>query len=269
MPATKKHLRLTIFGDYTPSSEDAPEVWAVNLRQILCFADIDDMGAFPDDWSPVANSSSHIETDWDTITNYGVDGPLTKTFDPESYLTDYVMPTLQTWSTQNAFSNHVRTLGAALYPCDTTGTAIDGSVARGTFHTPLLGGGSAKMLPSENSLVTSWVTHRNGPRGRGRIYPPPITTDMIDSYGQVDTSSADTYKALGVALIEGLAFRQTLGLGPNVRSVVTGPATTGGLGAYSSYACIVGVRVGLVVDTQRRRRNKLPEKYRSATVTQV
>jgi hypothetical protein len=266
--AEKKHLRLTIFGDYTPSSEDAPEVWACNLRQVLNFGSTDPMDTFPDNWSVIGASSSHTETDWDTVTNYTIDGPLTNSFDPESYLTDYVMPTLGTWSTQNAFSNHVRTLGAALYPCDTTGNAIDYSVARGTFHTPLLGNGSAKMLPTENSLVSSWTTGRNGPRGRGRIFPPPITTDVIDSYGQVDTSSADTYMAIAVDLIEGLAFHGVGTDGAVVQTVVTGPATSAGMGRYSSYAVITGCRVGLVVDTQRRRRNKLPEKYRHTTVSQ-
>jgi hypothetical protein len=71
------------------------------------------------------------------------------------------------------------------------------------------------------------------------------------------------------ALIEGLSYSGTGGSTAHLRSVVTGPSTTGGVGKYQGYATILGVRVGQILDTQRRRRNKEPESYQAETITQV
>lgn len=262
-------MRMTIHGDYTPGSAVAPEVWAVNIRQALVFGSVDDVGVFPSNWDVASDFSTATETDWDLETTWGADGPLTTSFDVKSYLNDYVGTTVSNWVGVAGFSSHVRVLGVNLYPCDTTGKAIDGNYARLTYHTPPLGSSSSKMLPPENSIVASWETHKIGKRGRGRIYPPPVTVDALTSYGVVDSSFAGDYMDQGKALIEGLSYSATAGTGPHVRSVVTGPSSSGGWAPYTHYATILGIRVGLVVDTQRRRRNKLPEGYLEEAVTQV
>lgn len=267
--AGEKHLRLTIFGDYTDGSEESREVWAVNVRQALVFGSIDPLGTFPSNWTAAPHFSTHTETDWDTSTTWEADGPGSLTFDPESYLTDYVGASVTNWINGAGFSNKVQVLGASLYPCDTSGRSIGSNVAHLTYHTPPIGGSSAKMLPTENSVVLSWSTDRLGKRGRGRIYPPPITSDALDSYGLVADGWLSTYKNAAKNLIEGMAFHGTGTAAPAVETVVTGPSSGGGLGAYLSYGVINKVRVGHVVDTQRRRRNKIPENYSSADISQA
>ena len=266
--AGEKHMRLTIHGDYTPGSVDAPEVWAINLRQALVFGSVSDVDNFPSNWSVDPNFETHTETDWTTSKTWIATGPLGATFDPESYLTDQVGPALQNWMGAAGFSNHVRCTGASIYPCGTDGKAIGHNVAHLDFTTIPVGTSSGKMLPTENSAVVSWVTHVLGARGRGRVYPPPITVDALTSYGVLDSSWAATYLNSHKNTIEALSYSSVGAGGAHVRSVVTGPSSTGGAAPYTRYGTIIGARVGQVVDTQRRRRNKLPEAYQSEAVSQ-
>lgn len=267
--AGEKHLRLQINGDYVSSSPLGGEVWACNLRLALVFGSVDDVGTFPSNWSPVANFSSHSETDWDTTTTYDIDGPLTSTFDPESYLTDYVMPSLQVWMPTVQHHGISRCTGASLYPCDTSGNAISGNVAHGIFHTPVAGTGSGSCLPLENAVVNSWETHVLGPRGRGRIFGPVPPVGAVDGTGTLTDTYVNAEVAAGKALVEGLSYSGTGGATAHVRVVVTGPSSGGGISPYTKYGTIIGLRVGHVVDTQRRRRNKQPERYVHDTITQV
>ena len=264
----KKHMRLSVHGGYKPGVAGT-EIWNFNLRQALVFGSVDDVGLFPDNWEVVANFSTHTEADWTTETTWTGDGPLTASFDPESYLTDYVGPTLQAYAAAGGFSSRTTWLGANLYPCDTTGNAIGGNYARLTFTTELDGGASGTMLPIENSLVASWETHKIGRRGRGRIYPPVVTTTALSGDGFAGSTFVTSYMDANKALITGLSYSGAGGTAPRVRSVVTGPSSSGGVGSYSGYATILGVRVGQIFDTQRKRRNKENESYQEESLTQV
>lgn len=264
----EKHMRLTIYGDYTAAS-DHPEIWAVNIRQALVFGSVDPIGTFPSNWDVVETPASHTETYWTTRTSWHAVDLLTSTFDPELYLTTNVGPALQAWiGGAGKFRTSVRCLGAKLYPCDTTGKSIDGNVAELVFTTANTGSETGNMLPPEVSCCYSWETARHGPRGRGRIYPPPVTVAANDTYGLVTTSAQTSFLSAGKNLIESLSASSVALLGAHVRSVVTGPGKVGATRKYLDYAVINGVRVGLVWDAQRRRRNKLAEAYSASTITQ-
>jgi hypothetical protein len=266
--AGEKHLRLTIAGNYTAGAEDNPEIWAVNLRQALVFGTIDPLGTFPSNWSVNPSFSTHSDADWDTTTTYNISGPGGLTFDPESYLNDYVGASVTNWIEGAGFSNKVQVETASLYPCDSSGASIGGNVAHLTYHTPPVGGTSGGMLPTENSVVLSWSTERLGKRGRGRIYPPPVPVGALDTYGLVSDSWRSTYQNAAKNLIEGMAFHSVGIEHPSVETVVTGPSSSGGLAPWTAYAVITKVRVGKIVDTQRRRRNKLGEAYTEQDISQ-
>jgi hypothetical protein len=265
----EKHLRLQINGDYVSSAPLGGEVWACNLRQALVFGSVDDVGTFPTNWSVTPDFNSHVETDWTTTTTYGIDGPLSTTFDPTSYLTDYVMPTLAVWMPSTLHHGIARVTGASLYPCDTSGNAIGGNVAHGIFNTPVAGTGSGNCLPLENTVVLSWETHVLGPRGRGRIYGPVPPVGAMNGVGVLSDTYVTDAVASAKALIEGLSYSGTGGTTAHVRTVVTGPSSGGGISPYTRYGTIIGTKVGYVVDTQRRRRNKEPESYVEDSITQV
>jgi hypothetical protein len=118
-------------------------------------------------------------------------------------------------------------------------------------------------------VVLSWETHVIGPRGRGRIFSPVPPVGALNSVGVLSSTYQDDAVASAKALLEGLSYSGTGGTTAHLRSVVTGPSSGGGISPYTRYGTIIGVRVGSVVDTQRRRRNKQPEAYVEDSITQV
>ena len=82
-----------------------------------------------------------------------------------------------------------------------------------------------------------------------------------------DIRAATDLRDAAVTMLQGLALDGDPALGPNTRPVVTGPTAKSGQPPYTQYAVVNGVRVGQVIDTQRRRRNKEREAYVEADVT--
>lgn len=267
----EKHMKLMVQGTYAgPGSGTPPEnaeVWAFNIRQALVFGTVDDLGTFPSNWDVLPEFAASSEAHWDLTTTWKAHWS-TQTFEPADYLNDYVCPSLTAFMASSGIAAIVKLSSASLYPCDTTGNSIGGNVATATFTTGYYGGGSGHPLPLENSVVTSWGTNRLGRRGRGRIYGPVPSVAAINADGLLDSTVLADILSKSVALIEGMAYSGSTGDAPHVKSVVTGPASSGGLAPYTEYAVINSARVGQVVDTQRRRRNKEPEAYSSAAVSQ-
>jgi hypothetical protein len=115
------------------------------------------------------------------------------------------------------------------------------------------------MLPAECSVVGSWITQRIGRKGRGRIYLPPTGSAVISDGGEMaPTQTAHVVEGL-VSFLEAAAITPT---GPGNHWAL--PIVTGA--PYTSYAEIDGVRVGSIVDSQRRRRRQAPEVYANAAV---
>lgn len=118
--------------------------------------------------------------------------------------------------------------------------------------TPLVGGGAPRM-PAQCALVFSLRTDTPGARGRGRIYWPclsaSIGTDLRMTTASLAPTLADfrTYALALQAAIGGAAV-PTLALNLAVRSR-----------ASKTTPHVRRVLLGNVVDTQRRRRDRLPE----------
>jgi hypothetical protein len=111
-------------------------------------------------------------------------------------------------------------------------------------------------LPPQNSIAVSWRTQQIGSRGRGRIFLPSSTSGSL-SQGHVSSGAASDITAAAVTFLEALAFTSSSW---NVIPIVTGKPFVG-------YGVINQVRVGSIMDTQRRRRNRLTEVYTSTNVT--
>lgn len=174
--------------------------------------------------------------------------------DPDSYLSDIATP-LETWY---AASSSVMRGDSHLKWVKANNIAADGTYADPVTHvhdyaTPVAGGAAAGPMPAMLTCCFSWVTAAaRGPAHTGRIYPPvwlPATSSEIISDAN-RTSYANSGKDLLLVLANGFAdvFGQ-----PSVVSKV-------GIG-YKRH--ITGVRVGSVIDVQRRRKNALPEVYSS------
>lgn len=129
-----------------------------------------------------------------------------------------------------------------------TGKYLDEANADSHFlATPPVGVGGAQ--DAQVSICSSWVTAvTRGYANKGRIYPPSGLTNVNTSTGQITPTQALNQAQATLSLITVIN-----GFG-EAKAVVfskTGQVTRQ----------ITGVRVGLIPDTQRRRRSQLVEDY--------
>jgi hypothetical protein len=130
-------------------------------------------------------------------------------------------------------------------------------------------GSGSGTLPAENSVVLSLYGYDPATYGgtaagqlRGRMYLPTPAAASLDSTGMVTASIVDTqlehwqdwYDDITGALTGGIHVR------PVIRSL-------GGKYGPEGAAEVGWWRMGRLVDTQRRRRNKLDEDYHTVPVT--
>jgi len=124
--------------------------------------------------------------------------------------------------------------------------ATDGQITRVEVVLALTGVGAGEMLPFQCATVVSLLTASATRHGRGRFYLPPLAALVLDG-GRISAAS------LAVLDTAWTAFFSSLN-GDNITPVVrnrTGHVST----------TVTSARIGDVIDTQRRRRNKLTETY--------
>lgn len=133
-------------------------------------------------------------------------------------------------------------------------------VAEATRSTPVTGQG-APTFPSTSSVVLSLRTSTPGGRGRGRLYWPLLSASvqaqtfrLPATYTQNMATAASSY----LTLIQN-AIRDNAGVFPftSINTCVVSRAS-------GERPHITRIMVGDVVDTQRRRRDRLAEAYASA-----
>lgn len=108
------------------------------------------------------------------------------------------------------------------------------------------GTSTAALLPPQNSVVVSWGSVSATRSGRGRMYLPAFTVVALDD-GLVLSAAQTKIKAAAQNLLDSFSGAGVTPVLLNRVSKATTPITT--------------VRVGNIVDTQRRRRDKLVETY--------
>jgi len=129
--------------------------------------------------------------------------------------------------------------------------ATDGQITRVEVVLALTGVGAGEMLPFQCATVVSLLTASATRHGRGRFYLPPLAALVLDG-GRISAAS------LAVLDTAWTAFFSSLN-GDNITPVVrnrTGHVST----------TVTSARIGDVIDTQRRRRNKLTETQVVVTV---
>jgi hypothetical protein len=262
--ANEKHLLLTLQGDYVAGGL-AGEIWQTSVRLGLNFlTGLDPVGILPDNWDPEANPINRTETNWTISSNWTIGGPGINTFDPGDYLNDQAAPAVETFMANAELSNQVRVRALTLLP---VGSPNGKSVPAVPYQhgTPCtlewIGSGpggthSGTQLPVQNSVVVSLRTLQVGSAGRGRMFLPSPSSTLLAN-GRVSNVAAQDIAEGAKDFMEALAFT---GGNVNVRPIVTG-------GNFTRYAVVNRVRVGNVVDTQRRRRNRLQEVYYDQNVS--
>lgn len=119
-------------------------------------------------------------------------------------------------------------------------------------------GTGAPNMPPQCSVVTTLQTNIPTRRGRGRLYWPALAAEIDSSTLRISTGAAQGIAGSVGAWLQDVAdaFGTATPIQPAVVSEVGAMATP-----------IVSVRVGDVIDTQRRRRDQLLENYAVAPLT--
>lgn len=114
---------------------------------------------------------------------------------------------------------------------------------------------------AQNTVVVSLLTDaQRGRASRGRFYPPTGALVSSASTGRISNTLTQQMADSAAVLIEGLNNQPGLDLeDPTV-------VVASDLGEPGPVRPVTSVAVGDVVDTQRRRRNQLPELYSVATI---
>ena len=124
--------------------------------------------------------------------------------------------------------------------------ATDAQVTRAEVVLALTGVAAGEMLPFQCATVISLLTNSATRHGRGRFYLPPLAVSQTDQ-GRVSAAAMIVLDTAWTAFFDSL---NTDGVTPVVRNRTGHVSTT-----------VTSARVGNVIDTQRRRRNKLTETY--------
>lgn len=257
--AGEKHLYLTFGGTYEDSTEGT-EIWQFGVRCALVFGLVDDIGTLPNNWTVAPDAASSTSGDWDIVNQFQVNGPGIPDFDPMSYMTDQVIPAWETYLATDSFSIDCKATFIKIAPIAQGGTTILARTCTATANADVHGGLGGNHLPLQNSIAISTQTPVVGRRGRGRWYLPAPAVSLIGTKGLLASGVNAAFAETAATFLEDLGFT-TIGTDePRVRPIVTGDP-------YEQYGRISSVRVGSVVDTQRRRRDQLVESYASHDVT--
>lgn len=112
-------------------------------------------------------------------------------------------------------------------------------------------------LVQQSTAVTFESARRRAPGRFARIYPPMTGTPGNDGY--VSHGEAEGIRDATAEMIAEITEDLRVASGQNIVPIVASQKTT-------SNNEIVTVKVGRIVDVQRRRRNRLPELYSPAVV---
>jgi hypothetical protein len=258
--ANEKHLYLVVGGHYEDSAE-SPEAWQFGIRLAAVFGSIDDIGTLPNNWDVIPESGTHTNGNWDTTTQFSIAGPASATIDVQSYMEDYVQPTMETFFGTGTTSTQVKLDSLKISPIGSNGKVILSRTVHSVANTDIHGDASGNLMPMQCSVVGSWRTGVVGRKGRGRIYLPPMPTSIMGAHGHLDSAWVGDARTNLVTLLEGLGYTPTLGpFAGALRPIVTGAP-------WTDYGVITEVRVGDLVDTQRRRRRQMVETYTSGSPT--
>lgn len=116
----------------------------------------------------------------------------------------------------------------------------------------LAGGWGGSTYPNQCTVVMTWTTgFSRGPAHAGRVYLP-LPSATIAADGRMTVDDANSIDAQGQALRNALNDATT-----NAYQIAVFSRKLGA----PAHRAITGVRVGRVIDTQRRRRRSLVEEY--------
>lgn len=133
------------------------------------------------------------------------------------------------------------------------------AASEGNYASAQVGVGTPKM-PPQCAMVYSLRTQTPGGRGRGRLYWPCLGLGVAGDL-RLSASALQTYTDAFVGWV--LALRDAIGTVPTIPL-----ALDWAVRSRTDHASrvIKRVQLGNVIDTQRRRRDKMPETYHTKNI---
>ena len=283
---TSAHMLLLVQGGYTSALPTlAAEQWQFGVRLVVTAGSTPDpIGSLPSesDVHPVADTVSISATNWDIAGNWRWESGI-HDLDVGSWLNDQVGPAVRALLQTDAggiggtlFSNRLYVTRIAAAPVAADGHYIAAPpYASGTpiVLTPknqaYLSGKevNAPIIPPQCATVVSTRTPQIGAGGRGRFFLPALNQNLMNASGGYDAGKTANIAGAAKLFLENISFSPLSPPGAYaVPAVVATVAVGGGGREFASYAWINQVRVGSVIDTQRRRRRSIPESFSSASV---
>jgi hypothetical protein len=255
---TCTHLRTQFYGSYFNTALQSEE-WSVGLNWIINGTNPADQGNLPTiEVDQTNNTGSTDVYSWRNNWLAGGGGAFSNRLDPVVW----GQQLLSAWGILigNSFMSDQCTLkGVKMYPIAADGKAHD-FVADFAVNTPARGAGTSGMLPPQCSIVASLVTPVLGASGRGRCYLPGINRSTVEAFGTMTTGGPVVIANAFRTFLNSASIIGTVPLSDHwVKPIVCKPNGT-------TYGLVKSVRVGSIIDTQRRRRNQLPEMYEAATL---
>lgn len=128
------------------------------------------------------------------------------------------------------------------------------------YPTPVVGTSTVNVPPQDSIVVTLTTAFSRGLAYKGRIFLPAGFSDVQGSDGRLTSAQTNSIAQRFKTMFEGInGYFDTLDNDPFL-------VVASNVGAGQTRA-VTGVQVGNLVDTQRRRRNRLNEAYSTAELT--
>jgi len=245
-------MYVVLRGGYTFSSA---ETWQTGFHCMLVAdpSTPDFVGTLPT--FSVDDADVHrTETDWTIVADWKAGLGVGSNINIDDWLNDQIGNELRNVVFPHA-SNKVQLREIHAWPIGADGLVVDGRSAVLAYTGSLPGGSnSGNPLPVENSPVVSLQNGRIGAHGRGRMYWPVMPASEVDATGLWTHADRDALAVDMQTFFQDIALTGGLGHDEWLLPIVFWKAA-------HKYAVITGVRVGDVIDTQRRRRRQLTESY--------
>jgi len=256
------HLYLVAKGGYE-NADLTEESWQCGIRLMPFLSDTGDIGAPPMAFDAVSDTLSGSATNWTSTSNFLCEGGVND-IDPADYVAGAGAAWQGFFEDTNAYiCDDVTLTSVTLYAMGSDGKVINTDVgpakAVAVPTSGVDGVNAGGLLPIQNSVVLSLRTPNTTRRGRGRIYLPGPTASILGgSDGLITTVIRGNIATAGKDLLNDLKTG-TFGVDAVLRPVVIGSP-------YSTYFRVTQVKVGNVVDSQRRRRRNLTEAYSTVSL---
>lgn len=181
-----------------------------------------------------------------------------------------IKPLIQAWGADpNALWTNAVTLSYVKFNrIGPDGEYHDTGVTHRVDFAPVAMGTTASVVPNQISLVLSWMTNiQRGIASKGRVFQPIPAIGTVATTGRMATSLCLAAANAAATFLNAVNYVSG-GITPydlEANVVSRGKKLSGGGYGDGASQRITQVRVGDVPDTQRRRRNALPEVYTLST----